>query len=171
MPTSKALDPDSILWISAEEARTLHDEIIKRWGGLEGFPHPGYLDSAVHAPQQQLHYEGGSCDLYDLAAAYLFHIAKAHSFIDGNKRTAYICSIYFLYRNGVHLGLPKHHLALARATERAARGELDKAAIARIIRQMPNADAEKRHPMVVTKEHAAHRPRRQGKRRSKKRYL
>ena len=38
-----------------------------------------------------------------MAGAYLFHIARNHPLIDGNKRTAAAAAIAFLYINGVAL--------------------------------------------------------------------
>ncbi len=38
--------------------------------------------------------------LADIAAAYAFGIAKAHAFVDGNKRTAFVTSLTFLRLNG-----------------------------------------------------------------------
>jgi len=35
-----------------------------------------------------------------LAAAYAFGLAKAHGFIDGNKRTAFVVAFTFLRLNG-----------------------------------------------------------------------
>jgi len=39
-----------------------------------------------------------------MAAAYLYHLAKNHPFIDGNKRTALIAALDFLDLNGVDIG-------------------------------------------------------------------
>lgn len=38
--------------------------------------------------------------LADIAAAYAFGIAKAHAFVDGNKRTAFVTALTFLRLNG-----------------------------------------------------------------------
>jgi death-on-curing protein len=38
-----------------------------------------------------------------MAAAYLFHVARNHPFVDGNKRTALATSIGFLGLNGLRL--------------------------------------------------------------------
>ena len=38
-----------------------------------------------------------------MAAAYLFHIASNHAFVDGNKRTAWVVSRTFLKLNGCDL--------------------------------------------------------------------
>jgi len=39
-------------------------------------------------------------DLTEIAAAYAFGIAKAHAFVDGNKRTAFVAAVTFLRMNG-----------------------------------------------------------------------
>lgn len=39
-------------------------------------------------------------DLSEIAAAYAFGIAKAHAFVDGNKRTAFVTAVTFLRLNG-----------------------------------------------------------------------
>lgn len=42
----------------------------------------------------------GDPSLAEIAAAYAFGIAKAHAFIDGNKRTAFVTAATFLRLNG-----------------------------------------------------------------------
>ena len=39
-------------------------------------------------------------DLFDMAAAYMFHIARNHAFVDANKRTALLSTLVFLGLNG-----------------------------------------------------------------------
>ena len=41
-------------------------------------------------------------DTFECAASYAFGIAKAHAFVDGNKRTAFVTSATFLFLNGWH---------------------------------------------------------------------
>lgn len=36
----------------------------------------------------------------EIAASYAFGISKAHAFVDGNKRTAFVASLTFLRLNG-----------------------------------------------------------------------
>lgn len=36
----------------------------------------------------------------EIAAAYAFDISKAHAFVDGNKRTAFVTALTFLRLNG-----------------------------------------------------------------------
>jgi death-on-curing protein len=51
-----------------------------------------------------------TADLYDIAAAYAFHLTKNHPFIDGNKRTALHCGLGFLAINGIKVDVPPDEL-------------------------------------------------------------
>jgi death-on-curing protein len=42
-------------------------------------------------------------DLFEMAAAYLFHIVRNHPFVDGNKRTGLIAALVFLGLNDLVL--------------------------------------------------------------------
>src|SRR5919204_6511794 len=51
----------------------------------------GALESALMRPQMAAHYE--SADLATQAALLIIGIALAHPFVDGNKRTAFLCGV------------------------------------------------------------------------------
>lgn len=76
-------------------------------------------------------YENG--DICDLAATYLYHIAKDHGFVDGNKRTGYLTCLTFLDLNGIDLGKPP---CLELATIATAAGLIDKRALTGLLRQL-----------------------------------
>lgn len=40
-------------------------------------------------------------DLFQIAAAYAFHIAENQPYIDGNKRTGLLSALNFLAQNGI----------------------------------------------------------------------
>ncbi len=67
-----------------------------------GVREAGLLESALARPINRAAYGNG--DVFDLAAAYAFGIARNHPFIDGNKRTAYVVAELFLMKNGHLLG-------------------------------------------------------------------
>ncbi len=50
--------------------------------------------------------------LFEIAAAYLFHIAKNHPFVDGNKRTALAAAVTFLDLNRVAIEAKAEHLVI-----------------------------------------------------------
>lgn len=76
----------------------IHSQQIARHGGAEGLRDPAALKGALARPQHLVAY--GTPDAADLAAAYAFGIARAHAFVDGNKRTAWVVSRLFLADNG-----------------------------------------------------------------------
>jgi len=76
----------------------VHDRQIARHGGAPGLRDAGLLENACARAMNLAAY--GAPDVFDLAAAYAFGIAKAHAFIDGNKRTAFVACATFLRLNG-----------------------------------------------------------------------
>lgn len=76
----------------------LHAIQLDRHGGAHGLRDEGALESALARPQNKAYY--GCDDVFELAAAYLFGLAKNHAFIDGNKRTAIAAAAVFLMDNG-----------------------------------------------------------------------
>lgn len=79
----------------------MHAEQLRLHGGAAGVRDEGMLESALNRPLQKAAY--GEPDLCELAAAYLFGIAKNHPFVDGNKRTALASADLFLIFNGLEL--------------------------------------------------------------------
>lgn len=51
-------------------------------------------------PQASFGGEYLHADLFEMAAAYAFHIAENQTFLDGNKRTALVSALVFLDING-----------------------------------------------------------------------
>jgi death-on-curing protein len=115
-------------WTRIEEAvvRAVHEAQLAEHGGGAGVRDDGLLASALARPHNLMAY--GDPDAADLAAAYGFGIARNHPFIDGNKRTAFVCSELFLALNGRELTADD---ASCVATMLAlAAGDLDEAAFA-----------------------------------------
>ena len=87
------------VWVPARAVYIIHDRQIARHGGASGLRDEGLLQNALQRPVNKWQYE--NTDTYECAAAYAFGIAKAHAFVDGNKRTAFVTSITFLRLNGL----------------------------------------------------------------------
>jgi len=88
------------IWVPVEAVHIIHDRQIARHGGSSGLRDEGLLQNAMQRPVNKWQYEGA--DTFECAAAYAFGIAKAHAFVDGNKRTAFVTSATFLRLNGWH---------------------------------------------------------------------
>ena len=72
--------------------------------------------------------------LFDMAAAYAYHLSQNHPFVDGNKRTGLVAALVFLELNGVTLSDPKGRLY--EATVAMAAGKLKKGKLATILRRL-----------------------------------
>lgn len=92
-------------FLSKELVLALHQDQINTFGGSSGVRDIGLLDSALALPQQTFGGELLHPTIYEQAAAYLYHIAKNHPFIDGNKRTACAAMEIFLELNSYVLNL------------------------------------------------------------------
>jgi death-on-curing protein len=91
----------------------------------------GLLDSALAQPQATFGGELLHPTLAEQAAAYLYHLAKNHPFVDGNKRTAFAVMSTFLRVNGTRLGLTDdeaYDLVM-----QVAQGQIDKPTLASIL--------------------------------------
>lgn len=86
------------VWIEPDVVLAIHDEQIDEHGGASGVRDQGLLESALARPQNLEAY--GGPDVFLLAAAYAFGVAKNHPFVDGNKRTAFVLCELFLDLNG-----------------------------------------------------------------------
>lgn len=89
------------IWIIEEVVHALHNRQLAEHGGGEGIRDQGLLESALTAPKNKFHYS--QSEVHELAACYGFSIAKNHPFIDGNKRTAWVCTRLFLKLNSQDL--------------------------------------------------------------------
>ena len=78
----------------------IHDAQIAEHGGEPGVRDEGLLESALAQPMAQFGGEYLHKDLFEMAAAYLFHLTNNHAFVDGNKRTGLVAALVFLDANG-----------------------------------------------------------------------
>jgi death-on-curing protein len=85
-------------WIAKAVVLAVHEEQLTEHGGRSGIRDEGGLESALNRPVDLSAY--GQPDLFDLAAAYAFGIARNHPFMDGNKRTSLVVTELFLDLNG-----------------------------------------------------------------------
>ena len=114
------------LWVPLAAVVIIHDRQISRHGGAPGLRDRGLLEmGCARAMNLAVYAEAGHADI---AAAYAFGIAKAHAFVDGNKRTAFVTAATFLRMNG-H-GFRPDPVTGVRMMEDLATGEIDERAFA-----------------------------------------
>ena len=123
-----------ITFLTLAEVIEIHSNQIKLYGGKEGIRDISLLSSAVAMPYATFSGEYLHRDIYEMAAAYAFHICQNHAFIDGNKRTALASSLVFLELNGISIADPEERLY--EALMNIASGELSKESFAEILRSL-----------------------------------
>lgn len=96
-------------WLPRSLVGIIHTNLVHEHGGSFGVRDEGLIESALERPRSRWAYEEG-VDLADLAAAYGYGLVKAHGFIDGNKRVAFMATYTLLGLNGYDLDGPEPEL-------------------------------------------------------------
>jgi death on curing protein len=124
------------IFLGLDEIIEIHNDQIKRYGGLLGIRDIELLKSAIAMPAACFDRDYLHKDIYEMASAYMFHIVRNHPFIDGNKRTGAVASVIFLIMNG--LDLFAEEVAFEKMVLSVAEGKSDKAKIALFFRNNTN---------------------------------
>ena len=123
----------SPIFLTLDEVIEIHRDMIERYGGSAGTRDMALLQSAVAMPQAGFGGQFLHADLFEMAAAYLFHIVQNHPFVDGNKRVGAMAAFTFLKLNGLTLA-PREtdfeHIVLS-----VAQRGLGKAAVAEFLKE------------------------------------
>lgn len=125
------------VFLTLAEVVEIHTDQIQRYGGGEGIRDINLLISAVAMPYASFSDQFLHADIFEMAAAYAFHLSQNHPFIDGNKRTALASALVFLEMNGNPIDDPKDMLYYAMIT--LATGKLGKNEFAQILRNLKNS--------------------------------
>jgi death-on-curing protein len=120
------------LFLTKAQVLEYHRQQIGLFGGAHGMIDEGMLDSALAQPQTTWCYDS-SADLFDLAAAYAFHLAKGHAFRDGNKRVALHAALAFLKVN--HASIECGQNEMFEAMSQLVTSVIDKRQFAAFLRQ------------------------------------
>jgi death-on-curing protein len=99
-----------IEYLTIEQVIELHDEMLKRYGGLPGIRDKNLLWSAIDAPKAAMFGQEMYPSVYEKAAAYLYHLVCNHPFNDANKRTGFTVTLVFLEVNNAKQAFKKEDL-------------------------------------------------------------
>jgi death-on-curing protein len=116
-------------FLDVDDVLAIHEIQIADHGGSIEIRDMGLLKSAVAQPSMTFGGEFLHDRLFAMAAAYLFHIAMNHPFVDGNKRTGLHAALAFLKLNGVDPGRPDDERFFD-ATLAVAEGRMNKSDLA-----------------------------------------
>jgi death on curing protein len=126
-----------VRFLTVEEVLELHDDQLRDdcGGGSTGLLSLDLLYSAVAQPRTSFGGELLHPTVWDQAAAYAYHIARNHPFLDGNKRTALNAALTFLCLNG-HIIREDANDQLVEMMVRIAEGQLSKQEVASLLRTL-----------------------------------
>lgn len=93
------------VWLERDAVLIFHEDVLREHGGASGVRDKSLLDSGLVRARNAFAY--GEEDLCALAALYAAGVVKNHPFIDGNKRTGFVCAAVFLELNGLRFVAPE----------------------------------------------------------------
>ena len=120
------------VFLTLGEILEIHQNQISRYGGASGIRDIGLLQSALAMPAAGFRGQYLHTDLFEMAAAYLFHITQNHPFVDGNKRTGAVAAIVFLALNEIELNADEDEFE--KMVLQVAEGKTGKETIATFLR-------------------------------------
>jgi len=120
-------------FLTLDDVIRIYQDQMARYGGKTGIRDLNALLSAIALPQAAIDGRYLHDGVFEMAAAYLFHIVQNHPFIDGNKRTGTVAALTFLDLNGVEVNIDDDELV--DFVFAVAQGAHDKPAIAAFFRR------------------------------------
>jgi death on curing protein len=125
-----------ILFLELSDVLRIHEQQLEAFGGIRGIRDVGLLESAVATPQASFGGEYLHNDLFEMSAAYDFHISENQPFLDGNKRTALTSALVFLDING--FVVIDEEMKLYQSLIDIANKKIDKYDLALLLRELVN---------------------------------
>lgn len=122
-----------VVFLTSEDVLRMQRHLVDVYGGEDGVRDLGLLKSAVAMPKAMFDGKLLHKDVFEMAAAYLFHIVKNHPFVDGNKRAGALSAFAFLRLNGYDLTVAPDEFS--ETVLAVAEGQLDKPGIADFLRR------------------------------------
>lgn len=121
-------------FLTLEDVLELHDMQLESYGGATGIRSPDLLESAIMTPQASFGGQYVHNGVFEMAAAYAFHIAENQPFVDGNKRTALAAALVFL--DWHQLEIEESGEELYNAMIGLAQKKLDKPGLAKLFQKL-----------------------------------
>ncbi|AOF91237.1 type II toxin-antitoxin system death-on-curing family toxin [Sinorhizobium sp. RAC02] len=122
----------SIIFLERPLVERLQAIQIQRFDGATGLRDENAFESALARPVNKAYY--GCEDIFELAAAYVFGLARNHPFVDGNKRIAIVAAAVFLMDNGYEIATDD--ATLYTFVLAVAAGEIDEEGATRFLRDV-----------------------------------
>jgi death-on-curing protein len=88
-----------VVFLTLDDIIESHQNQIDTYGGSHGIRDIGLLESAIAQPEASFGGQYLHADIFEMAAAYIYHLVMNHPFVDGNKRVGLEAALIFLEIN------------------------------------------------------------------------
>ena len=122
------------VFLTLAEVLKIQQIQIERYGGSLGIRDLRLLESALAQPEASFRGAWLHANLFEMAAAYAYHLCQNHSFLDGNKRPALAAALVFLEMNRIEMPDPRQKLL--DATVKMADGKMNKNQFTAILKKL-----------------------------------
>ncbi|MFN4919111.1 MAG: type II toxin-antitoxin system death-on-curing family toxin [Planctomyces sp.] len=99
-----------MLFLTLDDILESHQNQIDTYGGSHGIRDIGLIESAIAQPEASFGGEYLHADIFEMAAAYVYHLVMNHPFVDGNKRVGLEAALIFLEINNENLNASDEEL-------------------------------------------------------------
>ena len=124
---------NKIQFLTFADIVEIHEYQIENFGGASGLRDIELLKSALGMPKSTF---GGAFlhpTIYEMAAAYLYHLVENHPFADGNRRVGAMAALIFLDINNIDFDAPEE--LFTEMVLKVASGKMLKAEITLFLRE------------------------------------
>jgi death-on-curing protein len=99
-----------VLFLTLDDILESHQNQIETYSGSHGIRDIGLLESAIAQPEASFGVQYLHADIFQMAAAYIYHLVMNHPFVDGNKRVGLEAALIFLEINNENLSASDEEL-------------------------------------------------------------
>ena len=99
-----------MVFLTLDDILESHQNQIETYGGSHGIRDIGLLESAIAQPEASFGGQYLHADIFEMAAAYIYHLVMNHPFVDGNKRVGLEAALIFLEINNENLSASDEEL-------------------------------------------------------------
>ena len=99
-----------MVFLTLDDILESHQNQIETYGGSHGIRDIGLLESAIAQPEASFGGQYLHADIFQMAAAYIYHLVMNHPFVDGNKRVGLEAALIFLEINNENLSASDEEL-------------------------------------------------------------
>lgn len=122
-----------INFLTVEEVLEIHRAVVLSLDEEPPSHQEGVLRGCLAMPSTKIGGKYSHLDLFEMAAAYLFHLTNTQPFKNGNQKVAALSALYFLYLHDIEINADP--FAFVDMIKKVAKGKASKRQASDFLRQ------------------------------------